>query len=66
MNHQRPKVVPGRVVLVGLPIAMDKVVRNIAAHRRATCKTNDLDKVVLEIRRGYLATTIIGGTPSNR
>ena len=54
MNHQRPKVVPGRVVLVGLQVALDKVVRNTAVHWRVVRKTADLDRVVLENWQGVL------------
>ena len=49
MNHQRLKVIPGRVVLVGLQVALDKVVRWRVVH-----KTTDLDRVVLENWQGVL------------
>jgi len=54
MNHQRPKVVLGRVVLVGLQVALDKAVRNTATRRRVVCKMANLDKVVLENWQGVL------------
>ena len=54
MNHQRLKVVRSRVIVVGLQVALDKVVHNTAVHKRAARKTADLDKVVLENWQGVL------------
>ena len=54
MDHQRPKLVPERVVLVGLQVALDKTTRNTADHKRVACKMVGLDKVVLENSQGVL------------
>ena len=48
MDHQRPKVVPKRVVLVGPQVSLGKTVRNAAAHERFAHKTIGLDWVALE------------------
>jgi len=48
MDHCRSKVVPERVVLVGLQAALDRIARNTVAHKKAACKTADLDTMVLD------------------
>lgn len=43
MDHHRPKVVPGRVVLVSPQVSLGKTARNIAALERFARKMVGLD-----------------------